>query len=119
MTPERTPTTAVGILDEFARRTGLLPPDGAGSGDGDTGGADAPSSRRYLWTDAHAVCTWLGLHAALDEDRFLDLALRLVDRVHHVLGRHRADDERSGWLSGLDEEEGARHPTAGGLRIGK
>jgi hypothetical protein len=39
--------------------------------------------------------------------------------VHHVLGRHRADDPRTGWISGLGEEEGEAHPTRGGLRIGK
>jgi hypothetical protein len=39
--------------------------------------------------------------------------------VHHVLGRHRKDDPRRGWLSGLDDEEGEKHPTQGGLRIGK
>jgi hypothetical protein len=43
----------------------------------------------------------------------------LVDQVHHVLGRHRGDDDREGWISGLDEEEGAKHPTVAGLRIGK
>jgi hypothetical protein len=42
-----------------------------------------------------------------------------VAQVHEVLGRHRGDDGRSGWISGLDEAEGRRHPTAGGLRIGK
>lgn len=42
-----------------------------------------------------------------------------MDQVHGVLGRHRADDERSGWISGLPEAEGAERPTAGGLRIGK
>jgi hypothetical protein len=36
-----------------------------------------------------------------------------------VLGRHRTDDNRTGWISGLSDEEGERHPTAGGLRIGK
>jgi hypothetical protein len=45
--------------------------------------------------------------------------LRLVDQVHHTLGRHRDDDSRSGWLSGLGEREGESHPTRGGLRIGK
>jgi hypothetical protein len=39
--------------------------------------------------------------------------------VHHTLGRHRGDDGRSGWLSGLGAEEGELHPTRGGLRIGK
>jgi hypothetical protein len=39
--------------------------------------------------------------------------------VHAVLGRHRPDDRRTGWISGLEEQEGSEHPTAGGLRIGK
>jgi hypothetical protein len=39
--------------------------------------------------------------------------------VHSVLGRHRRDDSRTGWISGLDEHEGRLHPTKGGLRIGK
>lgn len=49
----------------------------------------------------------------------MELALHLVDQVHHTLGRHRDDDDRKGWISGLGEEEGEFHPTAGGLRIGK
>ena len=48
-----------------------------------------------------------------------ELALRLVDQVHNILGRHRKDDSRTGWISGLDEEEGRLHPTKAGLRIGK
>jgi hypothetical protein len=43
----------------------------------------------------------------------------MVGQVHQVLGRHRSDDPRSGWISGLAESDGARHPTIGGLRIGK
>jgi hypothetical protein len=50
---------------------------------------------------------------------YADLALQLVDQVHHVLGRYRADDTRTGWISGLGEREGESHPTCGGLRIGK
>lgn len=75
--------------------------------------------RRYLWTDAHAVCNFLSLYRANGEHAFLELALSLVDQVHSVLGRHREDDPRQGWISGLDEAEGRVHPTAGGLRIGK
>ena len=37
---------------------------------------------------------------------YSELALRLVEQVHRVLGRFRPDDSRTGWLSGLDEEEG-------------
>ncbi len=92
-------------MRDFARLTGLEP-------------AGHPP-KRYLWTDAFAVCNFLGLFGLEGDRRYLDLALSLVDQVHRTLGRHRADDTKSGWISGLDEEEGARHPTRGGLRIGK
>jgi hypothetical protein len=95
---------AASLMAGFAERTGLA--------------SDAPD-RRYLWTDAFAVCNGLGLARATGEARWRELALRLVDRVHHVLGRHRPDDSRGGWLSGLDDAEGQSHPTRGGLRIGK
>ncbi len=93
------------IMNEFARSTGLEP----------------VSSRptRYLWTDAFAVCDFLELFRSTQDRTYLDLAIRLVDQVHYVLGHHRVDDDRKGWISGLSEEEGALHPTAGGLRIGK
>jgi hypothetical protein len=39
--------------------------------------------------------------------------------VHLVLGRHRPDDGREGWISGLPAATGETHPTRGGLRIGK
>jgi len=98
-------STARKIMTEFARRTGLSP---AGK-----------VPRRYLWTDAFAVCNFLEIHRQGGEEKYKDLALRLVDQVHHILGRHREDDPRTGWISGLDEAEGKRHPTKGGLRIGK
>jgi hypothetical protein len=93
------------IMMEFADLTGLSPDD--------------QPPRRYLWTDAFAVCNFLELRRQTGNEEYTHLALRLVDQVHHVLGRHREDDKRSGWISGLSEEEGRRHPTAGGLRIGK
>ena len=101
---EHTVAGAAEIMKQFAENTGL------------TGNA---TPRRYLWTDAFAVCNFLELKTRTGDDKYLDLALRLVDQVHRVLGRHRDDDSRSGWISGLAEEEGAAHPTAGGLRIGK
>jgi len=97
-------TEARDLMEAFGRDTGLT--------------SDAPP-RRYLWTDAFAVCNYLGLHEASGDSRFLDLAAALVEQVQAILGRHRPDDVRSGWLSGLEDAEGARHPTAGGLRIGK
>lgn len=75
--------------------------------------------RRYLWTDAFAVCNFLELFLRTHDVAYRDLALSLVDQVHHILGRHREDDFRRGWISGLDEREGELHPTSGGLRIGK
>ncbi|MBI4060127.1 MAG: hypothetical protein HY403_01725 [Elusimicrobia bacterium] len=72
---------AAEILDEFAAATGLI-------------AAEPP--RRYLWTDAFAVMTWVGLHERTGERRFLDLAERLIEQVHEILGAPR-----------------------GGLRIGK
>ena len=95
---------AITLMQGFAERTGLS--------------AGHPA-RRYLWTDAFAVCNFLSLAQATGEHHYTTLALRLVDQVHHTLGRHRDDDPRSGWLSGLNAHEGELHPTRGGLRIGK
>jgi hypothetical protein len=103
---QRTSTSLVKkIMTEFAHLTGLSPTSSA--------------ARRYLWTDAFAVCNFRGLYQETGDKEFRDLALQLVDQVHSVLGRHRGDDHRTGWISGLDEEDGKLHPTRGGLRIGK
>lgn len=96
-------TVARELMDGFAARTGI--------GRGGT--------RRYLWTDAFAVCTFLGLAEATGDGRHVEQALHLIDEVHHTLGRHRPDDVRQGWISGLSDGEGDAHPTCGGLRIGK
>ena len=95
----------VELMMDFAGLTGLT---AAGS-----------TPRRYLWTDAFALCNYLELFQQTQDEIWRELALRLIDKVHHVLGRQRGDDQRTGWISGLGEEEGERHPTAGGLRIGK
>jgi len=75
--------------------------------------------RRYLWTDAFAICNFLTLYQQTGDEQYRELALNLVDQVHNVLGRHHDDDPRTGWISSLTEEEGRKHPTKGGLRIGK
>jgi hypothetical protein len=93
------------IMLEFADSTGLS--------------SSGRPPRRYLWTDAFAVCNFLELFRRTQDASYRDLALSLVDQVHHTLGRHRDDDHRRGWISGMDEREGALHPTSGGLRIGK
>jgi hypothetical protein len=92
------------LMEDFATSTGLS-------------GEKTPC--RYVWTDAFAVCNFLSLHRATAAQRYLDLACALVGQVHNILGRHRLDDTRQGWISGLPEEEGRQHPTVGGLRIGK
>ena len=74
---------------------------------------------RYLWRDAFAVCNFLELYDQTGEQKYKQDALALVEQVHHILGKHREDDPRSGWISALDEDEGEKHPTIGGLRIGK
>jgi hypothetical protein len=104
MDEQHTMALVCDLMADFAKRTGLI-------------GERPP--HRYLWTDAFAACNFLGLAERTGEQRFRELALGLVDQVHHVLGRHRPDDPRTGWLSGLPAEAGEAHPTQGGLRIGK
>ena len=89
--------TAAALMHGFAVRTGVV--------------GSAPP-QRYLWTDAFAVCNFL----ALGE---VDTAERLIEQVHAILGRHRDDDARKGWIGGMDEQTAIEHPTRGGLRIGK
>ncbi|MFX0013281.1 MAG: hypothetical protein ACFFB2_02560 [Promethearchaeota archaeon] len=79
----------------------------------DTGLTSKKPPRRYLWTDSFAVCNFLGFYQMTGENKFKELAIQLVDQVHKTLGKHRDDDERSGWLGTKD------HPTKNGLRIGK
>ena len=101
----KTPTQlAMQLMNSFAERTGL---------------SSTQPVKRYLWTDAFAVCNYLGLARITSDQAYTELALKLVDQVHHNLGKHRDDDPRSGWISGLNDAEGDRHPTLGGLRIGK
>jgi hypothetical protein len=103
----RTDNTALAseYMQDFAGQTGLDPM--------------SSHPRRYLWTDAFAVCNYIGLFRLTHDEIYRELALRLVDQVHHTLGRHRNDSDRSGWISGLSDAEGEVHPTLGGLRIGK
>lgn len=98
-------TLARELMFEFTALSGLSPA--------------RPDPIRYLWTDAFAVCNFLALYRETKEEQYRKLALDLVHQVHSTLGRHRTDDQRNGWISGLDEKEGAQHPAIGGLRIGK
>lgn len=74
----------------------------------------------YLWTDAFGVINLLTMHreyskaggGAVNDDRYLLMAGRLIETVHDVLGRTR---------DGLSRLPGATdaNPLGGGLRIGK
>lgn len=76
---EQAVAEAAGLMLGFAERTGLI-------GDG--------PQQRYLWTDAFAVCNFLALASASGKACHTDPALRLIDQVHRVLERFRADDAR-------------------------
>jgi hypothetical protein len=102
--PDSRVLSAIELMGGFAERTAIT--------------SDRPQ-QRYLWTDSFAVCNFLGLSRATGDEQYRQLALRLVDRVHQVLGRHRGNGPRTGWISGLSDREGENHPTQGGLRIGK
>lgn len=93
------------IMHDFAETTGLSDP--------------SREPHRYLWTDAFAVCNFLELYRQTDDQQYLQLAVKLVDQVHLVLGKHHPHGARQGWLSGLDDEQALLHPTCAGLRIGK
>jgi hypothetical protein len=93
------------FMAEYASNTGLEP--------------EILHPKRYLWTDAFAVCNFLTLYTRTGEKKYLNLALRLIYQVHHVLGQYRTENKENGWISGLDINVGENHPTLGGLRIGK
>jgi hypothetical protein len=98
-------TIIKGLMSQFASNTELEP--------------ENSHPKRYLWTDAFAVCNFLDLYNRTNEKKYLNLALILIYQVHHVLGQYRTDNKGSDWISGLDMEAGENHPTLGGLRIGK
>ncbi|MCA9023083.1 MAG: hypothetical protein KDA74_23200, partial [Planctomycetaceae bacterium] len=70
------------LMNDFAVATGIT-------------GANLP--RRYLWTDAFAVCNYFGLYHQTGAGHYLQLAETLIQQVHHVLGRHRPDHPHQGW----------------------
>jgi len=81
---------AARLMAEFAMRTGLCP--------------GAQEQRRYLWTDAFAVCNFLELFQRTSDQQYRRCAEKLIDQVHSVLGQYRNDDARHRWISGLDDE---------------
>jgi len=71
---------AARLMAEFAMRTGLCP--------------GAQEQRRYLWTDAFAVCNFLELFQRTSDQQYRRCAEKLIDQVHSVLGQYRNDDAR-------------------------
>lgn len=96
-------TEVINLMNDFAVNTGLDP--------------EISAPVRYLWTDAFAVCNYMGLYNLIGDTNYLELGFKLIYQVHHILGKGHGD--KSGWISGLDEKTGEIHPTIGGLRIGK
>ena len=94
MGPDDAIAVAAQLMSAFARRTGLHPA--------------SENQQRYLWTDAFAVCNFLELFELTGDELYRHCATHLIDHVHRVLGRYRADDVRRGWISGLDEQECGR-----------
>jgi len=93
------------LMTEFADQTGLSP--------------GSIVLRRYLWTDAFAVCNFLELYRRSRDEKIQEACLAPGRSGPQCPRRHREDDPRTGWISGLGEQEGRIHPTIGGLRIGK
>lgn len=91
------------IMSAFAERTGVR--DG--------------SQQRYLWTDAFAVCNFLGLARATSDERYRTLALSLIARTHEELARYRTGSKAGEWLEGPLGSASSEHPTRAGVRIGK
>jgi hypothetical protein len=67
-------TEVARLMDEFAERTGLT---------------SDWRQKRYLWTDAFAVCNFLGLARSTGEQRHLELALQLCQNIKLRKSFHR------------------------------
>lgn len=72
----------------------------------------AENRSRYLWTDAFGICNYISLACEKDRIDYLVAADKLIASVLNTLGRHRGSSVRLGKAT-------QRHPTLGGLRIGK
>ena len=77
-----------------------------------TGLSENTRPRRYLWTDAFAVCNFLGLYRQRDDDRYLELALRLTGQASNP--RFELDPEAMQESSRAVLEEAARHAREAG-----
>ncbi len=73
-----------------------------------------------MWTDAFGVCNFLGLYRRTGDGSWRRVGLASGRSGPLTCwGVIAAMTNGSGWISGLSEEEGKRHPAIGGLRIGK
>ena len=99
---------ATALMARFAERTGLM---------------SSRTPHRYLWTDAFAVCNFLSLARLTGLTTYRELALALIDQVHQVLGRFRADDVRTGstggrdrWLLSIENQPYERQASVDGIQ---
>jgi hypothetical protein len=76
------------IMHKFALPSGLFPV-----------GANQSRSHRYLWTDAFAVCNYLGFYRQSAQPVWLQQVKDLVAQVHQTFGQHRPQGGYHGWLS--------------------
>jgi hypothetical protein len=83
---------AARLMAEFAMRTGLCP--------------GAQEQRRYLWTDAFAVCNFLELFQRTSDQQYRRCAEKLIDQVHRV-GQN--SNAASGWQRLSNEFDVVRH----------
>ncbi len=47
----------------------------------------------------------------MNEKKYLNLAFKLIDQVHHVLGKYRTENQKLDGLVVLIINEGENHPT--------
>ena len=78
-----------------------------------------PAPRATCGPTPSRSATSSGWRAATGDAPLADLRSRLVDQVHQMLGRHRADDARARLDQRARRRSRRAHPTRGGLRIGK
>jgi hypothetical protein len=72
MISERAADKAAWLMSEFAMKTGLS--------------KTKEKQRRYLWTDAFAVCNFLELFERTGDEQYRRRATELIDQVHRCLG---------------------------------
>ena len=93
------------IMTEFASNTGLAP--------------ENIHPKRYLWTDAFAVCNFLELYNQTNDEKLFKFGSETYLPSTSCIRKYNPESKKIGWISGLNIYDGEKNPTQGGLRIGK